>query len=108
DCSIDCTTAAVCADSRSAQATAAPALAKVSAMARPMPFPAPVTRATFPASDELVTALSSRFTRKHQGKPASARFHRSLKPPSQGLADAVQNPFCAGIFHEMSLWVPQT
>src|SRR6476660_5359854 len=50
------TTAAVasaaCA-SRSTQATAAPASPKASAIARPIPLPAPVTTADFPASEYL-------------------------------------------------------
>jgi NAD(P)-dependent dehydrogenase (short-subunit alcohol dehydrogenase family) len=51
--SIACAVSSVPARSTSRQATAAPALPNASAMARPMPVPAPVTTAIFSASDPL-------------------------------------------------------
>src|SRR5687768_7585619 len=51
----------------SATNTWAPALAKASAMAAPMPDPAPVTRATFPLS-ENICAIETRLRRDVSGE----------------------------------------
>src|SRR4029077_8554096 len=52
--------------SRSTQATAAPASAKASEIARPIPLPAPVTTADFPASEQLSVTIIASPTKRRQ------------------------------------------
>src|SRR5215469_10632645 len=59
------------ARSMSQQATAVPASANASVMARPMPLPAPLTSATF----AVRAAMCSRFASQHNRRDGLARYH---------------------------------
>src|SRR4029079_14764533 len=52
--------------SSSKQATAAPASAKASEIARPIPLPAPVTTADFPANEQLSVSVIACPTKRPQ------------------------------------------
>jgi hypothetical protein len=59
DCSIATTVSRLCSLERSTATTLAPSRANAMAAARPMPLPAPVTKATLPVNRPFVVMVCS-------------------------------------------------
>src|SRR5580704_15263396 len=74
----------------SAQTTVAPAPASTSAVVRPIPLPAPVTKATRPVKSNALRTLWAVSMRRTLGRDALQREQRALaRQPAAVSADAV-------------------